>query len=620
VSTARARRPPGWLLPAAGCALYTVVWYWNAWIEDDPYITFRTIEQLFAGNGLRYNVHERVQAFTHPLWLGLLLPFRALGLAAPQAAFLLGWGFALTTLGLLWRLTRREPARWLFALTALAISRVLSDWSSSGLETALSMALLVGFVAWLAERDEACLRATPLVVPFLLLSALLLTRHDHLPLVAPSLALLAASRFSSAGWRAAREALVGLAPFAAWTLFASVYYGYPFPNTALAKLGAAVPRDELLAQGGRYFLYTAAWDPLWLPLLAGGVLTAVRGGRLERVLGAGMALHFVYVAAIGGDFMLGRFWLPATAVALALAAARLPARPLAAAAGGILLFGLLWPESALRGGGRPRAVMKGRSEGTAGIVDARRELPKAAQLRDLRAAGWPRAASLPAGPPRVIWAMGRNGYEAALGQVLVDQLGLTDPFIARLPYEPPWQIGHFRRWIPDGYLASVASGENRLADPALAALYDDVRRVVSDPLFAPARLRAAWRLARRGRPAPIAERRCRGLTLAVLSSEEAGGGRSLARPTIELDGARLRLRGTTFAGELADRWQLAIVLDPKPRTATLRCRTPATLALIEYEVEVDYASPAEAARAAASAPRAELAARPPEGASPAREP
>ena len=44
----------------------------NAWIGDDAYITFRTVENFLSGYGLTYNIAERVQAYTHPLWMFLL--------------------------------------------------------------------------------------------------------------------------------------------------------------------------------------------------------------------------------------------------------------------------------------------------------------------------------------------------------------------------------------------------------------------------------------------------------------------------------------------------------------------------------------------------------------------
>ena len=52
--------------------LFVMIVARNAWVSDDAYITFRSIENVRAGYGLGYNVNVRVQAFTHPLWMLLL--------------------------------------------------------------------------------------------------------------------------------------------------------------------------------------------------------------------------------------------------------------------------------------------------------------------------------------------------------------------------------------------------------------------------------------------------------------------------------------------------------------------------------------------------------------------
>lgn len=52
--------------------IFALVLYRSAWLCDDAYITFRTVDNFINGYGLRYNTGERVQAYTHPLWLLLL--------------------------------------------------------------------------------------------------------------------------------------------------------------------------------------------------------------------------------------------------------------------------------------------------------------------------------------------------------------------------------------------------------------------------------------------------------------------------------------------------------------------------------------------------------------------
>ena len=54
-------------------ALFSILYLFSAWVADDAYITFRTIENFHHGYGLRWNTIERVQSYTHPLWMFNLL-------------------------------------------------------------------------------------------------------------------------------------------------------------------------------------------------------------------------------------------------------------------------------------------------------------------------------------------------------------------------------------------------------------------------------------------------------------------------------------------------------------------------------------------------------------------
>ena len=56
----------------AGLGLYALVVLQNAWLCDDAFITLRTVDNWVGGYGLRWNAAERVQAYTHPLWMFLL--------------------------------------------------------------------------------------------------------------------------------------------------------------------------------------------------------------------------------------------------------------------------------------------------------------------------------------------------------------------------------------------------------------------------------------------------------------------------------------------------------------------------------------------------------------------
>lgn len=55
-----------------GAVVYAAVLIRTAWVCDDAYITLRTVDNFVNGFGLTWNSAERVQAFTHPLWLLIL--------------------------------------------------------------------------------------------------------------------------------------------------------------------------------------------------------------------------------------------------------------------------------------------------------------------------------------------------------------------------------------------------------------------------------------------------------------------------------------------------------------------------------------------------------------------
>ena len=55
----------------AGSAILALSLVRTAWLSDDAYISFRAADNILNGYGPVWNVGERVQAFTHPLWLAI---------------------------------------------------------------------------------------------------------------------------------------------------------------------------------------------------------------------------------------------------------------------------------------------------------------------------------------------------------------------------------------------------------------------------------------------------------------------------------------------------------------------------------------------------------------------
>ncbi|MCB9462082.1 MAG: hypothetical protein H6682_00120 [Candidatus Eisenbacteria bacterium] len=303
------------------------------WTSDDAFITFRYIDQWLGGHGLVYNPGERVEGYTHPLWLLLLTPFRAAGLALVPASMFLG---LLSYAGLLLLLGRRYP------LTALvlALHSEVATWATGGLETML-FTLETMLLVWTVSQKRAWLAGLVSV-------AVVLTRPDGaLFVVCAGLFLLLWSersvgmggRIRTLGRFLAPIALV-LAPYLAWKLS---YYGDLLPNTYYAKSGGG----SWWSQGEFYLRTVGRGHPTtWLgvvPLVAcllvllqaaaAAILPSLRAHlpRFDLPWGLGERLRetsdeevrrflvavvfawaylILFVARVGGDFMYARFVVP----------------------------------------------------------------------------------------------------------------------------------------------------------------------------------------------------------------------------------------------------------------------------------------------------------------------
>jgi arabinofuranosyltransferase len=288
----------GALIVAAICVLSSL------WISDDAAITLRTVLNFVNGYGARFNIDERVQAYTHPLWF-LLLSLLTLLLGNVYAAV---WALAVTiTLLTLWLVMTRlalSTARGVALIVVMLLSKSHFDYAASGLENPLSHLLLVSIVIT-AFRAINVRSARSLYLCFFFTGLIYLSRPDLVLLVAPlALYLLFRIQFS---WRIRAIAIgVCMLPVVSWTVFSLVYYGFPFPNTAYAKLNVAIPLADRAWQGMHYLRDSFNRDPITLLTIAFAIGVAYRSA-VARALAVGIGLYLAYVVSIGGDFMSGRF-------------------------------------------------------------------------------------------------------------------------------------------------------------------------------------------------------------------------------------------------------------------------------------------------------------------------
>lgn len=490
------------VLGAGAVAFLLLTLLRNAWLSDDCYITFRTIWNFWQGFGLRWNVVERVQTFTHPLWLLVLVPIYGVTAKAWLSAWLAGIGLTLATAWILFR-SGKNRMLGLAGLLLILSSRAFIDFGTSGLENPLSWLLSVLFVREFLREDDP---GSPIVIG-LFGSLLLLTRLDHIFLVLPALVYL----FFKLDGKGRRQLLLGGLPLLLWIGFALVYYGFALPNTFFAKAVTGFPRPVLLAQGVRYFADSISNDFATLPVIVATMFIALSGRfRRFRPLALGLVLNLAYVLWVGGDFMTGRFLADPFVWAVAVLV-RWKGRPgpVLCGAAAVFVVALIHPHHPIKTGpdyyqdraGRERTLYP------AGIVDEKGMAWKRTSLRGFgttsEVMGWESrlaevaAADRPDSPElQMQVAVGMRGYTCGPNVHIIDRLGITDPLLARLPAQdlPVWRIGHFFRRVPAGYPESILQGANLIEDPRLRSFYDDLVLITRGPIWSAERWGAIIRM------------------------------------------------------------------------------------------------------------------------------
>ncbi len=485
-------------------ATFTYVFLANAWVGDDAYITYRVVWNLLHGYGAVFNPGERVQAYTHPLWMLTMSAASAVTREYFFTGLILSYGFAVATV---LRVMRSADSLAVGALGLLLLisSKAFVDYTSSGLEYPLSYFLLAGFYTRFFRLHEDAL-PTPREMRVLgLLGGLaFVNRLDSVLLYVLPLAWLA---FRARKQRDHVLALVGAAavPAVAWLFFALVYYGFAFPNTYYAKVATGIPSSLLYRQGFAYLLNSIAHDPLTLGIVGVTAMLAVRSAVPIKLGAASAVLYVGYTLSVGGDFMSGRFFAMPFLISVVALVRFLEPPSFAWIAGGLVLYNILIPLVPAKTTSAYDGAWPWRSQN--GIKDERGHYHRITNVlfyspfRELPDHTWMREGlSFRNGPDKVTvqGSIGFYGFMAGPDKHLVDRNALSDPLLARLPVSPrlyfEFYAGHYFRDIPEGYLESITTGQNRLAEPLLHDYYDRLRSVISGPLLGSERLRNIWYL------------------------------------------------------------------------------------------------------------------------------
>ncbi len=300
------------------------------WICDDAFITMRYVKNFVEGNGLVYNVGERVEGYTHFLWLMILAASQAIGFDPVDASMWLGIasyaGILVLLLAISFREHKKNPkALWLPLAAALfALNYDTAEWASGGLETSFYTLLILGaFYLWFYSRFSEKRR---LLLAGITLTLVSLTRPDGVLFTATAVVLLAISGIKrkqsvrsiskSIGIIVLPSFVIGV-PYLVWKYF---YYGDILPLTYYAKSA----NENYFDQGFFYiWLYFRVYFISGIAFIAGAIILlyprkdkrdappANASGTPWLTAFIAMVMYLIlFVARVGGDFMFARFIIP----------------------------------------------------------------------------------------------------------------------------------------------------------------------------------------------------------------------------------------------------------------------------------------------------------------------
>ena len=471
------------------CAFAAWAYVRTAAVTEDAFITFRVIDNALNGYGLVWNVGERVQVFTHPLWALLLLSFSALSGNIFDTALALSLALTVICVALI---ARNSVGRWtaLWAVLALLFSEAFVEYSSASLENALAHALVATLVVtWLRLPVELGRR---IWVVALCAGLLVVTRHDFAVLVAPVVISLLIRTKGRHRWL---TFLAAALPLVLWSAFSLVYYGSLWPNSAYAKLNNGMSIVESFNAAEPYFRDLIKYDAVTAVVISAATIRGLlQGSWRMRPLAFGLLLYVLYIGSAGGDYMGGRLFSAPFVLAVAMLALNIRLRWWWNAPAWIavtLALGLHrgWIVKDVH----PHAELRMMSQHawmypfTGWLAETRRadfsNMPWGELGLKARAERHEVVAKC---------AVGLFGFSAGPTVHIVDPLAIGDGFLSRLRSKKPSYPGHFERAFPDGYLETVTSGQNQLRDPALRILYEKIRLIETAPLLDSARLQAIW--------------------------------------------------------------------------------------------------------------------------------
>ncbi|MDX1960472.1 MAG: hypothetical protein SFU98_18020 [Leptospiraceae bacterium] len=283
------------------------------WVTEDAYITFKHIENFFAGNGLSFNKTNRIESFTHPLWVFLLILGRIFtGLSTHTVSILLGILFSFSMLlYYFFDLTREKENLKIFLLPALyTIHQGFIDFSTSGLENSLTFFLLTLLLTKIWNKKIPNDFSVPT-----LLALLYFVRPEFALVLVYYSVIYAIENFYSENYllKLFRFILIPAILVIGYHSFRYLYYHEIFPMSYHAKAGSGSDWNS----GFIYLKHTLRYSPFLSQVLVIATIFSLYQLFVNKLFNFKILRDVIasivagyYILRMGGDFMAFRLLLP----------------------------------------------------------------------------------------------------------------------------------------------------------------------------------------------------------------------------------------------------------------------------------------------------------------------
>lgn len=281
---------------------------------DDSFISFRYAENFADGNGLVFNIGERVEGYTTFLWVILLAFAYKLGLSTIAVAIGLGYVFSISTLVLLAytdRFIKNLPRTVPLIATLIAGScGIFTPWARSGMELPLFMFLMLLSVLLYLRIQTFSKPKKNLLFVGIVCTLTALTRPEGVLLFL----LLSLAELYRSRKRLNAGILYQLTPFILlyipYFIWRYIYYGYLFPNTYYTKVGSSIEQFFRGIEYTSHFMEITFFFFICIGALIIFLLRHEKKSSMTLPLIV-IGVWTLYVITVGGDPMPAfRFFAP----------------------------------------------------------------------------------------------------------------------------------------------------------------------------------------------------------------------------------------------------------------------------------------------------------------------